>query len=358
MPKRKILVINTTVHSTKIAVYDDNKLLFLKNAKHADDELDNFKNTMDQIDYRKKIVLKELEKADVDTSFVLAIVARGGLTKPLKAGVYEVNELMKEDLRIGVQGIHAVNIGPIIADELKKEIPTAKAYIANPVVVDELHDIARISGHPLFERKAVFHALNQKAVARKYARSLNKNYDEVNLIVVHIAEGISVAVHKNGRVIDVNQAFDGEGAFSLVRSGTLPSGDLVDLCFSGKYKKDEIKEMISGKGGLYAYLGTENHKEIEKMVLENKNNEKDIYCAMSYQIAKEIGAMGTVLEGNIDAIILTGDVIYNDRLAKDLTRRISTIGKVVVYAGENELEALAMNGLRQLKGQTEALEYK
>jgi len=358
MARRKILVINTTVHSTKIAVYDDNKLIFLKNAKHTDEELAKFKDTMDQIEFRKKIVIKELDKADVDTTYVQAIVARGGLTKPLKAGVYEVNELMKEDLRIGVQGIHAVNIGPIIADELKHEIPSAKAFIANPVVVDELQDIARISGHPLFERKAVFHALNQKAVARKYARSINKNYTDVNIVVVHIAEGISVAVHKEGRVIDVNQAFDGEGAFSLVRSGTLPSGDLVDLCFSGKYKKEEIKEIISGKGGLYAYLGTDNHKKIEEMVLENKNNEKDIYCAMSYQIAKEIGAMGTVLEGNIDAIILTGDVIYNDRLAKDLTRRIATIGKVIVYAGENELESLAMNGLRLLKGQTEALEYK
>ena len=358
MPKRKILVINTTVHSTKIAVYNDNTLLFLKNAKHTDDELAKFKYTMEQTEFRKKIVLAELSKADVDTSFVKAIVARGGLTKPLKAGVYEINDLMKKDLAEGKSGMHAVNLGAIIADELLNEIPTAKAYIANPVVVDELQDIARISGHPLFERRAVFHALNQKAVARKYARSINKNYDETNLIIVHIAEGISVGVHRNGKVIDVNQAFDGEGAFSLVRSGTLPTGDLVELCFSGKYKKDEVKAMISEKGGLYAYFGTDNHKEIEKIIMENKNNEQQIYCAMSYQIAKEIGAMSTVLEGNVDAIILTGDVIYNDRLAKDITRRVATIGKVVVFAGENELESLAMNGLRLLKGKTEALEYK
>lgn len=284
-------------------------------------------------------------------------MARGGLIKPLKSGVYEVNDKMREDLLKGVMGMHATNLGGIIAADIAA-MTNARAFIADPVVVDELDDVARISGHPLFERKSIFHALNQKVVARKYAKSINRKYDELGLLVVHAGGGgISVGAHKNGRVVDTNQAFDGDGPFSIERAGTLPAGDLVKLCFSGKYSEKEVMEIITAKGGLYGYLGTTSLTTIEKRIAEGDEKAAFIMYAMAYQLAKEIGGMCTVLDGKPDAIILSGELFNNSNFTRDLSRKIEKIAPIALYPDENEVDALAMNAIGVMKGEVEVLQY-
>ena len=286
------------------------------------------------------------------------IIGRGGLVKPIPSGVYEVNEALKADLRTGVLGQHASNLGGLIADDLAKMIPGAKAYIADPVVVDEFEEIARVSGHPEFQRVSIFHALNQKAIGRMHAQAIGKKYEELNLIIVHLGGGISVGAHKKGKVIDVNQALDGEGPFSPERSGTLPAGDLVRLCFSGKYTQKEILKMITGKGGYVAYLDTNSAFEVEQRV--NSGDEKAIFIqkAMAYQIAKEIGAMAVVLDCNVDSILITGGMAYDKAFVNLIKEKVNKISSVDVYPGEDEMRALAMNGLMLLNGEITATEYK
>ncbi|OGV99469.1 MAG: butyrate kinase, partial [Melioribacter sp. RIFOXYB12_FULL_38_5] len=246
--QKMVLTINPGSTSTKVAVYRCNELIFLKNIKHTSEDLAKFENIIDQYAFRKEIILQELHDAHIDINGIDAIVGRGGLVKPIPSGVYEVNDRLLEDLKTGVQGQHASNLGGIIAHDLSILIKKAKAYIADPVVVDELDDVARITGHPLFERNSIFHALNQKAIARTHARAIGRKYEDLNLIVVHLGGGISVGAHRLGKVVDVNQALDGDGPFSPERTGTLPVGKLVDLCFSGKYKKEQVKKMIVGSG--------------------------------------------------------------------------------------------------------------
>jgi butyrate kinase len=255
MEEELILAINPGSTSTKIAVFRNTREMFLKTIKHSSEELSQFARITDQYAFRKHIILEELKNAHIEIQNIILVVGRGGLVKPIASGVYVVNEALIEDLKIGVQGQHASNLGGLIAHDIAQSIPGARAFIADPVVVDELEDIARISGHPLFERVSIFHALNQKAIARQHAKSLSRSYEELNLIIAHLGGGISVGAHRNGRVIDVNQALDGEGPFSPERSGTLPVGKLVKMCFSGHYTQDEILKMINGKGGLVAYLG-------------------------------------------------------------------------------------------------------
>ncbi len=358
MEEEFILAINPGSTSTKIAVFKNTREVFLKNIKHSREELAHFDSITDQYEFRRDIVLKELENASINVKSISVIVGRGGLVKPIPSGVYEVNEALINDLKVGVLGQHASNLGGLIANNIAKTIPHAKAYIADPVVVDELDDIARISGHPHFERISIFHALNQKAIARQHAKSVTRKYEDLNLIVAHLGGGISVGAHCKGRVIDVNQALDGEGPFSPERSGTLPAGALVDLCYSGQYTREEVRRMITGNGGYAAYLGTNDAYEVEKRGQAGDETARLLHDAMAYQVAKEIGAMGTVLKGEVDAILLTGGIAYGKPFVDYIIGRVSHVGPVYVYPGEDEMRSLAMNGLMVTKGETEPREYK
>lgn len=352
-----ILVINPKNTSSKIAVYRDLKLCFLKTIKYTDEQIAACGSIPGQLEMRKNAILQELKDNDININKLKIVMARGGLIKPLKSGVYEVNDKMREDLLKGVMGMHATNLGGIIAADIAA-MTNARAFIADPVVVDELEEVARISGHPLFERKSIFHALNQKVVARKYAKSINRKYDELGLLVVHAGGGgISVGAHKNGRVVDTNQAFDGDGPFSIERAGTLPAGDLVKLCFSGKYSEKEVMEIITAKGGLYGYLGTTSLTTIEKRIAEGDEKAAFIMYAMAYQLAKEIGGMCTVLDGKPDAIILSGELFNNSNFTRDLSRKIGKIAPIALYPDENEVDALAMNAIGVMKGEVEVLQY-
>jgi len=357
MALHHILAINPGSTSTKIAVYVNTKVIFLKSIPHKSEELSKFKRISDQFQYRKNIILQELQDAHIEISEIEAIVGRGGLIKPIKSGIYKLNNALLKDLSEGIMGDHASNLGGLIADEIAQSLPNASAYIADPVVVDELDQVARISGHPEFKRMSIFHALNQKATARSYSRLLNKKYEDLNLIIAHMGGGISIGAHKNGRVIDVNQALDGEGPFSPERSGTLPVGALAKYCFDDDTTHEEVKKIITGQGGYMAYFGTNNAYEIELMADDGDEKAKKIQNAMSYQIAKEIGSMATVLQGDVDGIILTGGIANNPMVCEYIKKMVSFIAPVVIYPGEDEMHALAMNGLMVLKGQVEPKEY-
>jgi butyrate kinase len=285
-------------------------------------------------------------------------MARGGLTKPLTSGIYAINEAMKRDLQIGIMGQHATNLGGLLASEIAALTSGAHALTADPAVMDELDEIARLSGHPLFQRKSVFHALNQKTVARKYAKSQNKQYEDLKLIVVHIGGGgISVGAHRNGLVIDVNQCYDGEGPYSLERSGSLPLGDMVRLCFSGRYTQTEILQMITSRGGIMGYLGTTSFEEVERKIEEGDKYAELILLGMAYQVAKEVGAMVTVFEEQPDAILLSGSVFHSQRFGNYLFNKVQRFAPVSFYPNEDEIEALAENAVRVLKGEAEILQY-
>lgn len=353
----RVIAINPGSTSTKIAVFQNTEPIFLKNIKHSTEELAPFSRITDQFQFRKDIIIQQLREAEVDLESLHAVVGRGGLLKPIPSGVYEVNEAMINDMLNSPLGEHASNLGGLIANDLIKSIPNARAFIADPVVVDELDDIARISGHPLFQRISIFHALNQKAVAREFAKSVRKNYTDLNLIVVHLGGGITVGAHHKGRVIDVNQGLDGEGPFSPERSGTLPVGQLAKLCYSGKYTLKEVQKMIKGEGGLVAYLGTNNAIDVEKMVDSGDQFAELIYKAMAYQVAKTIGEMYTVLKCEVDAILLTGGIAYDKGFINWIQERIYKMAPVHVYAGEDEMRALAINGLMVIRGELAVKQY-
>ncbi|MCK5825027.1 MAG: butyrate kinase [Ichthyobacteriaceae bacterium] len=349
-----ILVINPGSTSTKIAIFENEKVLYSENIQHSIEELNSLKLNETEFDLRKTIIEEKIISANFSISDIHLIVARGGLLKPVESGIYEVNKKMITDLSMA-ERYHASNLGGLIADSFSGG--KIKAYIADPVVVDEMEDIARFSGHPKFKRESVFHALNQKAVARAYADSIDLNYNILNLIVVHMGGGISVGVHKKGRVIDVNQALDGEGPFSPERSGSLPIGDVVKLAFSNVYTEDEIMKMIVGKGGLVAYMGSNNAYKISVDAENGDKKSKDVFEAMAYQISKEIGAMATVLNGNVDAIILTGGLANSKMLNNLITERVRYIADVEVFPGEDEMKALASNGLMLMQNKIIAKEY-
>jgi butyrate kinase len=352
-----ILAINPGSTSTKIAVFVDMNPVFLKNIQHDAEELVPFEKITDQFQYRKDIIAKQLNDGGVSEELVKAVVGRGGLLKPIESGVYEVNQRMKEDLINSPVGEHASNLGGLIADAFASQLPGVKAYIANPVVVDEFTDIARISGNPNFRRISIFHALNQKAVARSHAKFMMRTYEDMNLIVAHLGGGITVGAHCKGRVIDVNNGLDGEGPFSPERSGTLPVGDLVRACYSGKYSQKDVMKMIKGEGGLMGYLGTNSAYEVEERMMAGEEQAGLIYQAMAYQVAKYIGAMSTVLNGDVDAILITGGVAHSKWFVNQIIERTHKIAPVHVYPGEDEMKALAMNGMRVIKGETEVKVY-
>ncbi|MBN1949766.1 MAG: butyrate kinase [Bacteroidales bacterium] len=353
----KILAINPGSTSTKIAVYHNSKPIFLKTISHPAEELRKFKKIGDQYIYRKDHILKELEQSQIDIQKLDVIVARGGLLRPIKSGVYSINEQMKRDLRKGELGEHASNLGALIADEIAQGLDKCRAYIADPVVVDELQDVARFSGHPKFKRLSIFHALNQKATARAYSRLMNHKYEELNLIIAHLGGGVSVGAHCKGKVIDVNQALDGEGPFSPERSGTLPAGALARYCFEPGVTLEDVRKIITGEGGYMAYMNTNNAYEVELMAQDGNREAELIQQAMSYQIGKEIGALAAVLKGHVDAIILTGGISHNPMVVEYIKTMVSFIAPVVIYPGEDELHALVWNGLLVLKGQLEPKEY-
>ena len=357
METRRILAINPGSTSTKIAVFQGDKSVFLKNIKHSNEELAQFGKISEQFEFRKNIIMKELVDAEIQIDLIEAVVGRGGLVKPIESGIYSVNERLKEDLRIGVLGEHASNLGGLIADNIAQALPRAKAYIADPVVVDEMIDVARLSGHPEFQRVSIFHALNQKAIGRAFAQSVDKKYEEINVIVAHLGGGISVGAHCKGRVIDVNNALDGEGPFSPERSGTLPAGALAKLCFSGDYTLEDVKKMIKGEGGLVAHLGTNDAYDVELKAKAGDANAKLIQDAMSYQVGKSIGEMAAVLKGKVDGILLTGGIAHNPDLVNYIKEMVSFIAPVVIYPGEDEMKALAMNGYMVLRGEIQPREY-
>lgn len=353
----KLLMINPGSTSTKIGVYEDEKEILVETLRHSSEEINNFGGIFEQFNFRKEVILNVLKEKNFDINTLDAVVGRGGLLKPIEGGTYAINDVMLKDLKVGILGQHASNLGGIIANEIGKLL-NVPAFIVDPVVVDEMIDVARISGMPEIERKSIFHALNQKAVAKRYAKESGKNYDELNLIVAHMGGGISVGAHMNGRVIDVNNALDGEGPFSPERSGGLPVGDLAKMCFSGKYTLEDIKKKINGKGGFVAYLNTNDAREPLKMAQNGDENARVIFEAMGYQVAKEIGKCAAVLSGKVDAIILTGGIAYGEVIVSYIKERVEFISPVVVYAGEDELLALAEGGLRVLRGQEKAKEYK
>ncbi|MBN2484824.1 MAG: butyrate kinase [Bacteroidales bacterium] len=353
----KILAINPGSTTTKIAVFLNSRPIFLKSIVHNPSKLDEFGHITNQYEFRKNCILKELEDSHIDISKIQAVVARGGLLKPIKSGVYRINDRMKSDLKKGIFGEHASNLGGLIADDIARHIPGCQAFIADPVVVDELEDVARYTGHPKFKRYSIFHALNQKAIARAYARLINRKYEDLNLIIAHMGGGISVGAHHFGKVIDVNQALDGEGPFSPERTGTLPAGALARLCFEEGITLDEIKKMITGHGGLMAYLGTNSAYEVELMAQDGNDEARKVQDAMAYQIAKEIGSMASVLKGQVDAIILTGGISHNTMIVEYIKSMVSFIAPVIIYPGEDEMHALAWNGLMIIKGEIKAKEY-
>jgi butyrate kinase len=352
----KQLVINPGSTSTKIAVFDDLNILFEKTLRHSVEQLGGFEKIIDEFEFRKNIIIEALDENNIKIGDLSAVVGRGGLLKPIAGGTYAVSPEMIYDLKSGDRGEHASNLGGVLAYEIAGE-ENLPSFIVDPVVVDEMEPLARLSGHPRFERKSIFHALNQKAVGRRAAEKMNKKYEEVNLIVAHLGGGISVGAHKAGSIIDVNNALDGEGAYSPERSGTLPSGDLVKLSFSGDASHAEIKKMLKGDGGLAAYLGTNDAKAVGEMCSKGDENARLVYEGMAYQVAKDIAANAAVLEGKVDAIVITGGIAYDKEFVSWIEKRVGFIADIIVFPGEDELKALAEGGLRVLTEEEEAQIY-
>ena len=354
----KLLIVNPGSTSTKVAVFQDKEQVFKKNIKHSVEEIAKFDRISDQLSYRKETILNELKNEGIDLNGLSAVVGRGGLLHPLTSGVYEVNEAMIKDLTAASYGEHACNLGGLIANDIAKEYGV-KAYIADPVVVDEMEDVARYSGHPLFPRVSIFHALNQKMIARQHAEAVGKKYEDLNLIGVHLGGGISVGAHKKGRVVDVNNALNGDGPFTPERSGALPSGPLMKACFSGKYTKKDIDLMLKGQGGFVAYLGTNDALEVENAVKAGNKEWEKVYRAMAYQVAKEIGGLAaSALDMDVDGIFMTGGMAYDKTFCNIVKEHVEKIAPVYVYPGEDEMKALAFNGLMVLNGETDVKVYE
>lgn len=353
----KILAINPGSTSTKLAIFEDETCTFKASVKHDSNQILAFEHIIDQFDFRMNTILDELKKDQIDLASLDAVVGRGGMLKPIPGGTYYVNDEMVHYIKRAPRGEHASNLGCMIAKHIgdQYDIPS---FIVDPVAVDEMEDIARFTGMPEIRRDSLFHALNQKAVALKAAKDLKKPYQSLNLIIAHLGGGISVGVHHLGRVIDVNNALDGDGPMSPERSGSVPMGPLYKMVFSGKYTLKEIQRKNYGRGGLVAYLGTNDGAEIMKRIEQGDQEAKFIFDVMCYQIAKEIGSSATVLKGKVDAIILTGGLAYNQYLVDTIKERVSFISNMLVYPGEDEMEALALGALRVLRHEEEAKVYQ
>lgn len=357
MREELILVINPRPIYTRIAVYENYNILFLKDIHHSDQELGRFSHYLEEVDYRKEKILHQLAENDICIDCIQAVVGRGGLIRPVKSGVYEVNQRIIEDLKSEEYGSDYVNLGGILAEELARSQSKTKAFVVDPSVVDEYNDFARFSGHPEFDRKSVFHALNQKATAKRHAKALMRDYEDMNLIVAHLGSGISVGAHQKGKVVDANQVLDGDGPFSPERTGSLPIGDLVRYCFRSGKTETEILDMIMSKGGLYAYLGTYSAMEVDRMVKDGDENAARIFEAMAYQVAKEIGSMFAVLNSNVDGILITGGIANSSWFVSKILNRVEGMGPVHVYPGVIELDSMAQSALQALRGDIDVLQY-
>ena len=353
-----ILVINPGSTSTKIAVYEGRKQIFGKTIRHTTEELAPFAKVSDQYTFRKETIYEELTRNNINTTNFNAVIGRGGLVKPIPSGVYHVNTLMIEHLKNGTIGDHAANLGGLLAANIASGIPGCLALIADPIVVDELQDVARITGIPSIERISIFHALNQKAIAKKHSCTMGKQYSDLNLIVVHLGGGISVGAHLRGRVVDVNNALNGDGPISPERAGSIPALQLAKLCFSGQYTYEQIHKMLSGQGGMVAHLGTNSFMEISDRVQSGDPDATKIYNAMAYNIAKSIGAAAVVLSGHVDGILFTGGIAHNKHFIDLIVGQVSFLGPCFTYPGEDEMSALAQNAYSVVTGEEPALEYK
>lgn len=351
----KTLAINPGSTSTKIAVYNDDEPIFSTSIVHTPEELAQFPSVLDQFQWRKDLIEKALRDNGLDIRSLSAVIGRGGIIAPIESGVYEVNDAMRHDL-INARMQHASNLGGLLASDIASEIGV-RAYIADPVVVDEMMPYARITGVPELARESIFHALNQKAVARLFAKESGRNYEDLNLIVCHMGGGCTVSAHRRGRVIDTTNALDGCGPMSPERSGSLPPGPLIHLCFSGKYTEEELMKMVHGKGGLVGHLGTTSVPEVLDRIMAHDLHAMLILRAMCYSIAKEIGAMSVALKGEVDAILLTGGIAHSKRVTDFIADHVESIAQIYVYPGENELKALAENALSVLRGEREAKVY-
>lgn len=352
----KSLIINPGSTSTKIGVFEDEVMLYDQTLRHSTEEISKYASIIDQKDFRKDIIVNFLKDKGEDLNSFNVIVGRGGLLKPIPGGTYAVTDELLADLKTGVQGQHASNLGGILAREIGDEIGVP-SFIVDPVVVDELTPVARISGMPELPRRSIFHALNQKAVARRYAKEQGVAYEDLNLIVIHMGGGVSVGAHQKGQIVDVNNILDGEGAFSPERAGTVPVGDLIKLCFSGKYDQKTLYKKICGNGGYNGYLGTNDARDVEKLAKEGDEKAQVVLDAFYYQLAKDAGAMAAVLCGKVDQIILTGGIAYSPLSRQKLEEHLGWIAPFTVYPGEDELLALTQGALRVMNGEEEAKKY-
>ena len=350
-----VLAINTGSTSTKIAVYHDDKPVVECSLAHSADDIKRFATTEEHLMWRKELILKALKENDIELATLSIVIGRGGLLRPVESGIYEVSESMCEELR-NCTPQHASNFSAIIALSIAQSLGL-KAYIADPIVVDERWDVAKLTGIKEIRRRSIFHALNQKATARIYAADIDRRYEDLNLIVVHMGGGISVAAHYKGRVIDCNNALDGEGPVAPERAGSIPAGELVDLCFSGKYTHKQVRDLLSGKGGLVSLTGKNSVKELIEEAQAGNQDAKQAIDLMIYGIIKNIGQMATVLRGDIDAIILTGGIAHSKFVTDTISQSCRFLAPIAIYAGENELQSLAMNALRFLRGEAEAKAY-
>ncbi|MCQ2549765.1 MAG: butyrate kinase [Lachnospiraceae bacterium] len=352
----KSLIINPGSTSTKIGVFEDETLLFEETLRHSTEEIAQYDTIVDQKDFRKEIITNLLKEKDFDINSLGMVVGRGGMLKPIPGGTYACTDALIEDLKVGVQGQHASNLGGILAKEIADSIGVP-SFIVDPVVVDELCDQARLSGVPELPRTSVFHALNQKAVAKRYAKETGKDYNSLNLVVVHMGGGVSVGAHLNGQVVDVFNALDGDGAFSPERAGGVASGRLIEMCFSGKYTQKEVYKKFVGNGGFNAYVGTNDMREVEKMIDAGDAKAQAAFDAFVFQVSKDIGAMATVLKGKVDQVVVTGGIAYDKKVVAALKDACEWIAPFTVYPGEDELLALVQGGLRVMNKEEAAKEY-
>ncbi|WDV46769.1 butyrate kinase [Clostridiaceae bacterium M8S5] len=356
MFRKYILAINPGSTSTKVSVFENNERVLEKKISHSSEEIKKFENISEQKDYRLGLIIEWLKEKDIKLAEFKSIVGRGGLLRPMSSGTYIVTDKMIKDLEIGIQGEHASNLGGILAKSIA-DIENIPSYIVDPVAVDEFEDIARISGMPEIKRKSLIHALNIKAVAHRYSEETATKLEDMNLIIAHLGGGISVAPLKKGKAIDVNNASE-MGPFSPERAGEVPVGDLVKMCFSGKYTLKEMKKKTKGEGGLTGYLGTNDAIEVVNRIKNGDKKAELVYNALAYQVGKEIGKMSTVLKGEVKSIILTGGLAYSSELTDFITKMVSFIAPVKIYPGEDEMQALNMGALRVLNGEEEAKIYE
>ncbi len=352
----KILAINPGSTSTKAALFEDKEVLFDLTLRHPAEELSKYGHVIEQLEWRKELILNDLESRGFNIADLSAVVGRGGLVKPIEGGVYEVNDTLVDDTKHAVRE-HASNLGALIARSIADQIGV-KSYIADPVVVDEMDEVARVSGIPELPRTSMFHALNSKAIAHAYAEDCGKDYEDLNLIVVHMGGGVSVSIHKHGRIVDTTNALSGDGGFSPERAGRLEPMALVDLCFSGKYSHEEVQKMVIGQGGLMALMHTNSMLDVVNAALDGDDKAKLVFDAFCYNVSKDVGAMSTVAFGKIDAILITGGIAYNPHIVAAITQRCESIAPVKIYAGENELGSLAESVYHVLKGTKSAKVYK